>query len=384
MGDRVAVIKKGELQQVDAPQTLYDHPSEPVRGGLHRLAGDEHGRGRSGARGRGLVRVVRQRRRLRVDDEVVADRPGIRAYEGKRVIVGIRPENMEDASIMPVIPEDRRMTGRHRPARGARVRGARALLDRRAPGADRGHAGARGRHGHVGRAARHHLGPRLRPWSWRSRAEIGSSTFVARLDPRTRAAERQPLELAVDTAGCTSSIRRPGSASTRTNAEPPASEVPRGVPVGRRDLRVPGGGRGRRGRPRPFDLGHVLPDARQGPRRGHGRRRVRPVPPVPGGRRAHGRARDRCVPVLGRLAADPARRTRSRPNPAGLDHYRRLVEALNRHGIAPVAHPVPLGPPPGARGRGRVAEPRHGRTVRRVRRDRPPSARRGGARTGSR
>ena len=27
MGDRVAVIKKGELQQVDAPQFLYDHPS---------------------------------------------------------------------------------------------------------------------------------------------------------------------------------------------------------------------------------------------------------------------------------------------------------------------------------------------------------------------
>jgi hypothetical protein len=47
--------------------------------------------------------------RLRVADEVVSDRPGIRAYEGRRVIAGIRPENMEDASIMPVIPEDRRM-----------------------------------------------------------------------------------------------------------------------------------------------------------------------------------------------------------------------------------------------------------------------------------
>ena len=27
MGDRVAVLKKGELQQVDAPQFLYDHPA---------------------------------------------------------------------------------------------------------------------------------------------------------------------------------------------------------------------------------------------------------------------------------------------------------------------------------------------------------------------
>jgi multiple sugar transport system ATP-binding protein len=31
-------------------------------------------------------------------------------------------------------------------------------------------------------------------------AAVGASTFVARLDPKTRAAERQPLELAVDTS----------------------------------------------------------------------------------------------------------------------------------------------------------------------------------------
>ena len=39
-------------------------------------------------------------------------------------------------------------------------------------------------------------------------------------------------------------------------------------------------------------------------------------------------------------------------------------------------HAVPLGPSPGARGRGRVAEPRHRRAVRRLRRHRAPSARR--------
>ena len=52
MGDRVAVIKKGELQQVDAPQTLVRSPEQPVRGGLHRLTVDEHGRGRTRASGR--------------------------------------------------------------------------------------------------------------------------------------------------------------------------------------------------------------------------------------------------------------------------------------------------------------------------------------------
>ena len=45
MGDRVAVIRKGQLQQVDAPQALYEHPTQPVRRRLHRVAGDEPVRG---------------------------------------------------------------------------------------------------------------------------------------------------------------------------------------------------------------------------------------------------------------------------------------------------------------------------------------------------
>ena len=41
MGDRVAVLKDGILQQVDTPLNLYDKPAEPVRRRLHRLARDE-------------------------------------------------------------------------------------------------------------------------------------------------------------------------------------------------------------------------------------------------------------------------------------------------------------------------------------------------------
>ena len=41
LGDRVAVMRGGELQQVGAPQELYERPEEPLRGRLHRLAGDE-------------------------------------------------------------------------------------------------------------------------------------------------------------------------------------------------------------------------------------------------------------------------------------------------------------------------------------------------------
>ena len=38
MGDRVAVLRKGMLQQVDSPQALYDHPDNLFVGELHRLA----------------------------------------------------------------------------------------------------------------------------------------------------------------------------------------------------------------------------------------------------------------------------------------------------------------------------------------------------------
>ena len=45
MGDRVAVMKLGILQQVDTPLKLYDKPRQPVRGRLHRLSADEPHRG---------------------------------------------------------------------------------------------------------------------------------------------------------------------------------------------------------------------------------------------------------------------------------------------------------------------------------------------------
>ena len=48
LGDRVAVMRGGMIQQVGTPQELYEHPLEPVRRRVHRLAGDElHARQRS-------------------------------------------------------------------------------------------------------------------------------------------------------------------------------------------------------------------------------------------------------------------------------------------------------------------------------------------------
>jgi multiple sugar transport system ATP-binding protein len=193
MGDRVAVLKKGELQQVDAPQFLYDHPTNLFVAGfigspaMNMVEADL-------VREDGGLYAAFGSTRLRVADELVAGRPGIRAYEGRRVIAGIRPENMEDASIMPVIPVDRRMKVDIvlREALGSEVL-VHFTVDAPPVLTD---------------DTRELVGEQSGPMAQASvivqdlekAVETGTSTFVARLDPRTHAAERQPLELAVDTA----------------------------------------------------------------------------------------------------------------------------------------------------------------------------------------
>jgi multiple sugar transport system ATP-binding protein len=48
--------------------------------------------------------------RLAVDDEAVANRPALQAFEGRDVIVGIRPEDLEDAALVDGADPDRRLT----------------------------------------------------------------------------------------------------------------------------------------------------------------------------------------------------------------------------------------------------------------------------------
>jgi multiple sugar transport system ATP-binding protein len=50
--------------------------------------------------------------RLRVDDEVVGERPALAGYAGREVVVGIRPDATEDAAIARDAPADRRFAAR--------------------------------------------------------------------------------------------------------------------------------------------------------------------------------------------------------------------------------------------------------------------------------
>jgi multiple sugar transport system ATP-binding protein len=110
MGDRVAVMRKGELQQVAPPQELYERPVNLFVGGFigspaMNLA--EATIVRDGTR----LYVELGNHRLALSDELLAFRPNLRDYEGKRLVVGIRPENLEDAALVPEAPEDQRLRG---------------------------------------------------------------------------------------------------------------------------------------------------------------------------------------------------------------------------------------------------------------------------------
>lgn len=108
MGDRVAVIKKGLLQQADPPQTLYERPVNLFVAGFIGSPAMNMAEAEI-VRTNGMWFVQFGGHRLRVDDEVLEARPALQRYEGDRLVVGIRPEDMEDASLVAGAAEDRRI-----------------------------------------------------------------------------------------------------------------------------------------------------------------------------------------------------------------------------------------------------------------------------------
>jgi multiple sugar transport system ATP-binding protein len=111
MGDRVAVMRKGELQQVDDPQTLYDRPVNLFVGGfigspaMNMLDATIEN-------GDGSLKAQIGEQLISLGSETLASRPGLRNYVGKPVIIGIRPEDLEDAALEPGAPDDRVLNGR--------------------------------------------------------------------------------------------------------------------------------------------------------------------------------------------------------------------------------------------------------------------------------
>jgi len=110
MGDRVAVMRKGELQQVDDPQTLYDRPVNLFVGGF--IGSPAMNMLDATIKSNGGFTATIGDQTIALGTETLEIRPGLRAYDGKRVIIGIRPEDLEDAALATDAPADQRLRGR--------------------------------------------------------------------------------------------------------------------------------------------------------------------------------------------------------------------------------------------------------------------------------
>jgi multiple sugar transport system ATP-binding protein len=111
MGERVAVMRKGALQQVAPPQELYDHPVNLFVGGFIGSPAMNLLQARLVRRDGDLL-VHFGDQQLVVDPGLVARRPALAAYDGREVILGIRPEDLEDVEHATHALDGRRVRGR--------------------------------------------------------------------------------------------------------------------------------------------------------------------------------------------------------------------------------------------------------------------------------
>jgi multiple sugar transport system ATP-binding protein len=103
MGDRVAVMNQGVLQQVDTPQRLYDQPANLFVAGfigtppMNLIETDVSVEGDS-------VSLVIGGQRLPVPDAASKRYPGIRGAHGRRIVVGLRAGDLHLARDRPDLP----------------------------------------------------------------------------------------------------------------------------------------------------------------------------------------------------------------------------------------------------------------------------------------
>ena len=108
MGDRVCVLKDGFLQQVDTPQNLYDRPDNVFVAAFIGSPSMNLYEGQVAISGDGGAVTIGSQT-VGFGPEVFAKRPALRGYGDRPVIVGIRPEDFEDAALAANSVSDRRL-----------------------------------------------------------------------------------------------------------------------------------------------------------------------------------------------------------------------------------------------------------------------------------
>ena len=180
LGDRVAVMQGGRLQQVATPQGLYERPvNEFVAGfiGSPSINMVEAELAASNDR----LSVTFGDHTLVVDDTLARGHPDLSSYVGRTVLLGIRPEDIDDASLAGGGPPDRRIetTCDYTEPLGAEVL---VYFTVSATGVVAG-VGEDGDPALASGAA----------------ATVNGTRLVARVDPKTKITEGSTIELVVDT-----------------------------------------------------------------------------------------------------------------------------------------------------------------------------------------
>ena len=172
LGDRVAIMRDGILQQVAGPQALYDRPrnlfvAEFIGSPAMNLVGADL------VSSSGDLVAKFGDTTLPVGERVLSLRPALPKFEGRRLILGVRPEDIEDAAF----------------GAGERLS---AVVDIREDMGSEVFV-------HFDAGARMVLGEDVKAAVGEEAAEVKSSAWVGRLDRDTTAAEQKTIELAVDT-----------------------------------------------------------------------------------------------------------------------------------------------------------------------------------------
>jgi multiple sugar transport system ATP-binding protein len=102
MGDRVAVMRNGVLQQVATPQQLYDHPANLFVAGF--IGTPPMNLLEAQVTVNGGVSVALGGADVEVPDEALRYYPGLRSQNGRRVVVGIRSQYLHPAAERPALP----------------------------------------------------------------------------------------------------------------------------------------------------------------------------------------------------------------------------------------------------------------------------------------
>jgi multiple sugar transport system ATP-binding protein len=182
LGDRVAVMQSGRLQQVATPQGLYERPVNEFVAGFIGSPSINMVEAELASSDGGLA-VRFGEHRLRLDDALARSQRELAGYVGRTVLLGIRPEDFDDASLEPA-PEDRRIatTCDYTEPLGAEVL---VYFTVAATGVVAGVADA-------------DTDPALT--AARAGGAVNGTRLVARVDPKTKITEGSKVELAVDTS----------------------------------------------------------------------------------------------------------------------------------------------------------------------------------------